>query len=315
MKKSLLGCSCFLFLISAAAAQPPGDPPATNPPAAEQPAAEPAAENPAVAEIRANAAAYVEAYNKRDADAVAAMWSPDAVYTSRSTGEQLVGQAAIAEDLKAAFEEDKDSKLEVTVNEVKFVSPNVAVEYGEARLIHPEGEPIVLDYSAVHVKREGKWLLDRVTEEEVVIPLTNYEHLKELEWMIGNWVDDSETASVVTECNWTRNQNFITRSFKVVIEGESAMSGMQVIGWDAAETTICSWVFATDGGFGEAVWTRKDDRWYIKQSGVLADGARSSSVNILTRVDDDTCTWQSINRVVGGELLPNVNEVVIVRAP
>jgi hypothetical protein len=30
-------------------------------------------------------------------------------------------------------------------------------------------------------------------------------------------------------------------------------------------------------------------------------------------VDDDTFTWQSINRVAGGELLPNVDEVVVVR--
>ena len=41
--------------------------------------------------------------------------------------------------------------------------------------------------------------------------------------------------------------------------------------------------------------------------------ARSSSVNIITYVDDNTFTWQSVNREAGGELLPNVDEVVVVR--
>jgi hypothetical protein len=47
----------------------------------------------------------------------------------------------------------------------------------------------------------------------------------------------------------------------------------------------------------------------------LPDGRKSSAVNILTKVDDNTFTWQSIQRYVDGELLPNVDEVVVVRQP
>ncbi|HBO45968.1 MAG TPA: DUF4440 domain-containing protein, partial [Planctomycetaceae bacterium] len=45
----------------------------------------------------------------------------------------------------------------------------------------------------------------------------------------------------------------------------------------------------------------------------LPDGRKSSSVNIIKYVDDNTSTWQSVNRQAGGELLPNVDEVVVVR--
>jgi hypothetical protein len=31
--------------------------------------------------------------------------------------------------------------------------------------------------------------LDRVTEEESPVVVSNYERLKDLEWMIGDWVD------------------------------------------------------------------------------------------------------------------------------
>lgn len=44
------------------------------------------------------------------------------------------------------------------------------------------------DYSAAYVKSEGKWLLDRVTEEDGITLPSHYEQLKELEWMVDNWV-------------------------------------------------------------------------------------------------------------------------------
>ncbi len=91
------------------------------------------------------------------------------------------------------------------------------------------------------------------------------------------------------------------------------MSGMQLIGWDPAAKQIRSWVFDSDGGFGQGTWTRKDNRWSNQQSGVLPDGRKSSSVNIFTYLDDDTFTLQSINRMVDGELLPNIDEVKITK--
>jgi hypothetical protein len=89
------------------------------------------------------------------------------------------------------------------------------------------------------------------------------------------------------------------------------MAGMQVIGWDPLAKTLRSWVFDSDGGFGEGTWTNKGDRWYIQQRGVLADGRVTSAVNIITFLDENTCTLQSVSRTVGGELLPNIDEVKI----
>lgn len=36
-------------------------------------------------------------------------------------------------------------------------------------------------------------------------------------------------------------------------------------------------------------------------------------MNIITYVDDNTCTIQSVNRTVDGELLPDIDEVKIVK--
>ena len=56
------------------------------------------------AAIRAGIEAYVQAFNARDAKAVAAFWSPDAVYTSRANGQQVVGREAIAEQFEFLFD-------------------------------------------------------------------------------------------------------------------------------------------------------------------------------------------------------------------
>ena len=268
------------------------------------------------ASIRKNAEAYVVAYNNNDAKVLAAMWSPEAVYMDPSTGEAVVGQQEIEKSFAAVFADPGDAKLEVEVKSIEFVSPNVAVENGTARVIRPNDGPVETSYTAVSVKRDGKWLLDRITEvEPPAPPPSNYEHLKDLEWMIGSWIDQDESSMIQTDCEWTKNQNFMTRSFAIVVGDQVDMAGMQIIGWDPVAEQIRSWTFDSDGGFAEGNWTRKENRWLIRQTAILPDGRKSSAVNIITYVDDNSCRWQSINRVVDGDVLPNIDEVLVVRKP
>lgn len=280
----------------------------TSPLLAQQPADQAADE----AAIRATAAAYVEAFNKQDAKALADLWSPDAVYLNRITGEQVTGRAAIAEQFAAHFKEQPAAKLEVSVASVQFLSPNVAVEHGTARLLAPGGEPEEIDYTAVDVKREGKWLLDRVTDKAKEAAASHYEQLKALEWMVGHWTSNSDSAEVELDCNWTKNKNFLTRAFKLNV-GDDSFSGMQIIGYDAAAKAIRSWTFDSDGTFAEATWQQNGGRWFIRNRGTLPDGRAATMVNVMKPVDDSSFTWQTVERTAGGELLPNIDEVVIVR--
>ncbi len=266
--------------------------------------------------IRANADKYVESYNRRDSRTMAAMWSPDAVYLDPATGERIVGRDAIAKHFDGMLAGSEDAKLVVTINSIDFVSPNVAIEKGTALVTYSDFPPEETTYSAVHVKRDGKWLLDRVSEEEVpAAPPSHYEELKELEWLVGSWVDADDQATIRTEIEWTKNRNFLRRSFAVVIRDQIDMSGMQIIGWDPAEKKIRSWVFDSEGGFSEATWTHNGDQWFIQNNGTLTDGRKATSLNILTNVDGDSFKWESVNREVDGELLPSVDEVTVVRAP
>jgi uncharacterized protein (TIGR02246 family) len=265
------------------------------------------------AAIRKAAASYVEAFNKQDAQAVADHWSPEAVYLNRTTGVEAVGRDAIAKQFEASFKEQPELKLDVKVASVQFISPNVAVEQGTATLLAPGAEPEQIDYSAVNVKREGKWLLDRVTDKSKEVAASNYEQLKALEWMVGHWTTDNDKADVELDCNWTKNKNFLTRAFKIKVDGQDDFSGMQVIGWDPAAKAIRSWTFDSNGTFAEATWEHRGKRWFIRNKGTLPDGRAASMVNAMKQVDDNSFTWQTIDRTAGGELLPSIDEILIVR--
>src|SRR5688572_48388 len=76
------------------------------------------------AAIRANVAAYVEASNRKDSKALAAFWLPEAVYISRTTGQQATGAADIERELAAEFQDDKQSRLEVSIDSIDLLSPN-----------------------------------------------------------------------------------------------------------------------------------------------------------------------------------------------
>lgn len=265
------------------------------------------------AAIRASVAAYVVAFNLGDAKAIAAQWSPDAVYSNPMTGDEVTGRKAIEEQMVEIFKNAKETKIEVDVSSIRFLSPSVAIEEGTARVLRPGNEPDVTVYSCMHVKSGGNWLVDRMTEQSEPIFRSNYQHLKDLQWMIGTWVDQDGSATIKTTSQWSKNQNFITRRFSVSFDGESDLSGVQLIGWDPVAQNIRSWVFDSDGGFGSSTWKNNENKWVIHSSATLSDGRKASAVKTLTILDDKTITWQASGRSLDGEILPNIDPIKLTR--
>jgi hypothetical protein len=152
-----------------------------------------------------------------------------------------------------------------------------------------------------------------VTDKSKEVVPSHYEQLKVLEWMVGQWASNTDNAEVELDCDWTKNQNFLTRAFKISIDGNATHSGMQFIGWDPAAKTIRSWTFDSNGTFAEATWEQKGGRWFIRNRGTLPDGRPATMINVMKPVDANSFTWQTIERMADGELLPNIDEIEIVR--
>jgi hypothetical protein len=136
--------------------------------------------------------------------------------------------------------------------------------------------------------------------------------------MVGEWtgaVSGSPHLSMHSACDWTANHSFLIRKFSVGGNDRNVRSGTEVIGWDPRAHRIHSWIFESDGAFGQSEWTRDGDRWTIKYNGVLADGGDLSATQVLTLVDADTLNLRSTDRHANGEKRPDVAKVTIKRRP
>jgi len=256
---------------------------------------------------------YVDAFNHGDAAALASHWSEKGVYVHPDTGERLVGRAAITKQFAELFAAEKPPQLSVTVDSLRLLDDNVALEEGVAMVYRGTEPPAATNYIAIHIKRDGKWQLDSVRETNIAESDAAPSPLADLEWLVGNWVDHDKDSTVETDCKWTANKAFLTRSFKVITPAGEDFSGTQIIGWDPAAKRVRSWVFDSDGGFGEGAWTKQGDRWLLKVTSTLPDGKKATGLQIITKLNDDSFSWESKAREVDGELLPNVEPITVVR--
>ncbi|MBX3411943.1 MAG: SgcJ/EcaC family oxidoreductase [Pirellulales bacterium] len=268
--------------------------------------------------ILARVKSYVEAFNAADASTLAGHWSESAEYITPA-GDRIEGRQALAEYFAQEFAENPGRKLDVQVDRIRFATADTATEEGTARVASPDGRADESSYLAVHVRRDGQWQLDTVREltfsqQEAAPPAsTPHDYLQDLEWLIGEWRDADNEGQVATSCRWVANQSFISRSFRVAIPGQSELVGTQVIGWDPVHGQVRSWVFDSDGGFGEGFWKNEGDHWTIQTRATLPDGRQATAVQILTPLGVDRFSWESTQREVDGVLLPNIDPVTVTR--
>jgi len=265
--------------------------------------------------IRKTSETYARSYNAGDAKAVAAHFTLDAEYVDER-GNLFEGRRAIEEALAVFFAENPGYQLDVDIDTIRFVSPHVAIEDGATTLMRPKGTAIdYSQYTTVHVKTAGKWLAASVREHA---PKGRREHraqLRQLEWLLGDWVDEDDDSIVEYSCQAVDNGNFLLRQFNVKIAGQEAMGGTQRIGWDPVNGKLRAWIFDSEGGYGEGTWRRDGDRWILKTTGVTSDGQTASGSSIYTFVSDHLMTWQAVDHEIAGVQLPDSEVVTIVRKP
>jgi uncharacterized protein (TIGR02246 family) len=264
--------------------------------------------------IRGNIEAFVKAFNAADPKAVGNLFVPEAQMVDEE-GNTTQGREAIEKVFAGIVAEKPQPQMAVEIESIRFIGSALAVETGACRVTRkPGAAPDVDRYTAVHVKtRDGQWLMAFVRDTPGT-ELTNYERLKPLEWLIGDWIDESRESVVLTSYKWAPNKNYILGEIKVRMQGRDAMDVSQRIGWDPLTKRIKSWQFDTEGGHGESVWTAAGDHWVMKATGVRRDGTPASATNLITPTGKDSYTWRSTDRVVGTEMVAPT-EVKIVRKP
>lgn len=268
------------------------------------------------AAIRATADAFVQAFNRGDAKALASHWTAHGSLTDEQ-GRTFKGRKAIEEQYAALFKQHPGARIEISVTSVEVLTDTTAVEDGIAQVTSKQAGPAVAGrYTAVHVLEGGKWLMATVRESS--IPLASaFGRLEDLAWLIGNWKTKGEGVAVHNSFRWIANKSFIQRDHEVRHDGVVTDSGTQIIGFDPQAGTIRSWSFDSSGGHGTSLWSPSPDGWLIESTGTLADGTPTSSRELLIRIagEDHLFGWRSFDRRAGQTALADLREVVLDRVP
>jgi uncharacterized protein (TIGR02246 family) len=227
--------------------------------------------------------------------------------------ESVQGQKAIEQVFGRCFQNHPKSKINVSIESIRLLSPTTAVEDGTSIVTAPSGQAIEKNrYLVVYVKQDGTWRMASARD----LPnqqASSSEELKGIQWLTGNWVDETPGTTVSTSYRPAEDGRAILSEFHVQIGGKLAMTGTQRIGWDSRTGKLHSWVHDSEGGFAEGVWTRNGNQWVVKMNGVTHDGQPASATNVLTHAGKDRMTWQSRDRIVGDEVIPNIEPIVVVR--
>lgn len=310
------------------AAKAPAQPAATQPPATKtqqkpavkvEPAptaSDPRAAQAAEAAIRKLADEFAEAYNTANAKVVAAGYTPDGEFVDE-IGQVIRGREAIEAHFAEVFKELPKARIKIVVDMVKLIAPNIAVEEGRVES-RPTAEdaPETSHYIALHVRQGEQWLLARTRDFQAeTAHVSAHDRLRPLEWLVGEWVDESPSALIHTNCKWADGNSYLLQEFSARLAGRPGVNGSTRIGWDPLTKQIKSWTFDSQGGHSEGLWTQVGNDWYMKSHGVTHDGIVTSATTVVKRLDKATMTWESRDRILGGEVEDNLGPITVKRRP
>jgi uncharacterized protein (TIGR02246 family) len=273
----------------------------------KKPAVDPGREADAEA-IKATARDFAAAFNKHDAKAIAGQWTEQGECVD-ADGETIRGRSDIENAFADFFKASPNSKIQVLVHSIRFPAPDMAIEEGVLRQINSIKDlPSSTLYSATHVRSGGKWLT-AVSREWGA----GQDRLEDLDWLVGQWRSNGKGPNVMLTFKRDGDRPTVLGTFTRKDGDNASSTGSLRISADPQTGLLRSWHFDEDGGHGQAFWVRDGRGWMLDAAGVTGNGIETSSVNILGRLNNDEITWQSVDRVLGDQSLPDTTPVKLTR--
>jgi hypothetical protein len=150
-------------------------------------------------------------------------------------------------------------------------------------------------------------------------PGPNYQHLKVLEWSIGEWVWEGEVPETIPgfgekgdsfvmtiKIEWGLNKNVTNLRMEALVKEESVWMSEGTTGWDAEKQRLVSYSFDSLGARGEGIFSEASkDGFVAKDRTVSPDGTVKDETSTVKRIDRDTFTVQKTDIAAGGEKMPD----------
>lgn len=280
-----------------------------------QTAAPAGAEVPAVVKaIDAAREATLKAFNSGDSAGLAAMFLEDGEVVDEN-GTVTETRAEIEALFRRFFEKFPKATLEMEVTDARAVGDEVVIEEGIRRITADQAAAAAqVRYVAVRTKQGDAWPIASYREfADDPLP-TAAEMLAPLDWLVGEWVDESPEGNTKISYQWSEDGNFLLGEYNLSVAGQAAAKSVQRIGWDPVEGELRSWTFDSDGGFSEGSWMATDDGWLVKSEATLPDGGTGSATITIRQNDADHFVVESTDRMVAGAEEPDF-KLVIARKP
>jgi uncharacterized protein (TIGR02246 family) len=258
------------------------------------------------AAVRKRTEAFLQALARGNAGEVAGFWTAAGEYRH---GDDLTihGRSNIEKAYAEHLKSKKPGTIELQGESVRFLSDDTALQEGTFLVKRPNpADETRSRFSALYVREKGQWSFALLRE------WPEGPSVQELAWLVGTWTSKSDAAEARVTFEWTEDKTFLRGRFSMKLEGH-AVTGFQVLALDPATDSIKSWTFEGDGGLGEAVWARTDTGWSAKTTGVTAEGEKVTATTTLTPTADNSFTWKSTGRLIGGEKAPDFGPVKVVR--
>jgi uncharacterized protein (TIGR02246 family) len=267
-----------------------------------------------MAAIRAADEQVVKAFNSGQAAELAALFHPQGELIDEE-GLVYEGQAAIKELLTRYFAKFPGAKLTLQIDSLRVIGP-VAFEEGTRTTATRDETGIAhVHYSIVRAKTASGWPIISLRDSADDAVLTPHDRLEPLAWLVGDWVNEGNDAAVRITYRWSDDKNFLLGDFHVGRAGSTIMQSTQRIGWDPLAGKVRSWLFDSDGGYGEGHWTHVDGAWVVKSTAVLPDGQTGSATVTMTPQNKDRYVLKGSDRIAGDQRAEDFEFTVSRRPP
>lgn len=249
-------------------------------------------------------AAYVDAYNARDYQALGDQWTPGAELIEG--GSRVVGREAIVASIRGWLEKHPEARIRIDLADVDLAAPALARVRGRIRFSRqPGAAPQDSPFTCLRILEDGTWRL-----AESVVALNQAAALDDLNWLVGAWqARDTKTGTTI-DAVYERalGGRAIIGRVKLVPSTGEPVESLEVIHADREAGAVRVAIHDSTGAQAQGVIEADGtsfSRSLVGTPGEGAGGRRTQWVQAIVRGGADTFTMQSLERSLDGTPLPD----------
>lgn len=239
---------------------------------------------------------YALALNSRKASAYEPYFA-DSIDHIDDEGKLTSGRANVLAMYTSAIDGNDQFQVKMTVTTSKKIGNDGYLIEGNVELRNGDAVDRSL-FESIWQKSGDRWQLCRVRElsEPEAESVSNADKLNSLAWLVGEWTSESGDYRIKLSMKWGKNKNFLIGEQVVSQNGTELVTINKIIGWDAVDQQIRSWVFDSDGGFGSSSMSSDGKVCIEATQSQTRSGSQASATLTMEQINATSFVWKATDR-------------------